>query len=422
MANETQSFNPSNFFSSLGSSLFGNVFGSLLGESQRSSQAQREYHYQVKLMEQQQKYALQQLYAQQRWQQQMFEMQNEYNDPSAMLTRYRSAGINPAAMMGNSGVQQSGTMAAPSSPSGGSVSSGHVSSNIPNPQVDNAALVASQVQLNNATASEKNQSANLLGSKVLTESSVRSMLASTVAEKDQNAYFLHQRAIGQEITNSKMGSMMDQQINNLKASTDNFISQSNLNSEQISVVRAQAAELMFRSMLDISSVQLNQKLGQYYKSASGFINLQKEDLDYQIQALLNTGKFSTFAMDESGTAVVKTFTIDGYSARALAAQLSAMRGYSEAAIEAIRADWENPNQWNNAINMYWDSVNGTLGSVLHLVGMGKLAGASKAAAAASVEAATINAEARNTPKLETTTYERAPDGSPVRRRVTAPIK
>lgn len=91
----------------------------------------RQWKYQQKQMKLQQQYALEQMQKQgeinyANWQKQ-FDYENAYNDPTKVFDRYLKAGINPAAVLGSSGVGVNATMSGGSSgsvgasgPSGGS--------------------------------------------------------------------------------------------------------------------------------------------------------------------------------------------------------------------------------------------------------------------------------------------------------------
>ena len=95
--------------------------------------ARRNWKYKQKEMALQQQYALEQMSKSAEFQlahdKQMFDYQNAYNAPSAVLERNLSAGLNPAAVLGQSGVGVSATIPTSSggAPSGhGPVASGSV--------------------------------------------------------------------------------------------------------------------------------------------------------------------------------------------------------------------------------------------------------------------------------------------------------
>lgn len=118
-----------NAASSGGSSAGGGLADALFG----GISARRNWKYKQKEMALQQQYALEQMTKSAEFQlahdKQMFDYQNAYNDPSAVLERNMAAGLNPAAVLGQSGVGVSATIPTSSggAPSGhGPVASGSV--------------------------------------------------------------------------------------------------------------------------------------------------------------------------------------------------------------------------------------------------------------------------------------------------------
>lgn len=103
--------------SSTGSGLADALFGGI--------SARRNWKYKQKEMALQQQYALEQMSKSAEFQlahdKQMFDYQNAYNDPSAVLARNLAAGLNPAAVLGQSGVGVSATIPTAS----GGAPSGH---------------------------------------------------------------------------------------------------------------------------------------------------------------------------------------------------------------------------------------------------------------------------------------------------------
>ena len=110
-----------NASSSAGSSLGGGIADALFG----GISARRNWKYKQKEMALQQQYALEQMTKSAEFQlahdKQMFDYQNAYNDPSAVLQRNLAAGLNPAAVLGQSGVGVSATIPT----SSGGAPSGH---------------------------------------------------------------------------------------------------------------------------------------------------------------------------------------------------------------------------------------------------------------------------------------------------------
>lgn len=110
-----------NAASSAGSSAGAGIADALFG----GISARRNWKYKQKEMALQQQYALEQMSKSAEYQlahdKQMFDYQNAYNDPSAVLERNLSAGLNPAAVLGQSGVGVSATIPT----SSGGAPSGH---------------------------------------------------------------------------------------------------------------------------------------------------------------------------------------------------------------------------------------------------------------------------------------------------------
>lgn len=110
-----------NAASSAGSSAGAGLADALFG----GISARRNWKYKQKEMALQQQYALEQMSKSAEFQlahdKQMFDYQNAYNDPSAVLERNLAAGLNPAAVLGQSGVGVSATIPT----SSGGAPSGH---------------------------------------------------------------------------------------------------------------------------------------------------------------------------------------------------------------------------------------------------------------------------------------------------------
>lgn len=110
-----------NAASSAGASAGGGIADALFG----GISARRNWKYKQKEMALQQQYALEQMSKSAEFQlahdKQMFDYQNAYNDPSAVLERNLGAGLNPAAVLGQSGVGVSATIPT----SSGGAPSGH---------------------------------------------------------------------------------------------------------------------------------------------------------------------------------------------------------------------------------------------------------------------------------------------------------
>lgn len=111
---------------SAGASSFGSSAGSGLGNLLFGGiSAKRQWKYAQKQMALQQRYALEQMAKSAEYQlrhdKQMFDYENTYNDPSKVFERFAKAGVNPAAVLGQSGASIGATVGtgSGSAPSGG---------------------------------------------------------------------------------------------------------------------------------------------------------------------------------------------------------------------------------------------------------------------------------------------------------------
>lgn len=92
-------------------SAFGTGTGSALADALFGGiSARRQWRYQKKQMALQQRYALEQMAQQMQYQKEFFNMQNAYNDPSAVFARFRKAGVTPAGALGSSGASIGATV------------------------------------------------------------------------------------------------------------------------------------------------------------------------------------------------------------------------------------------------------------------------------------------------------------------------
>lgn len=360
------------FASGMGSGLASGATEGLFGTLFGGWNARRQWSYQKKQMALQQKYALEQMERQAYLQRLQFDYENEYNSPVNVFKRFRQAGINPAAVVGSSGASMSATLPMPGSPVGGHVSGGPAIGGMEQINVDPVA--ASQIRFNNAAAANQQSSANLSDEKAATETSVRNMLAATIDEKSANAYFTTQKSIYQQMVNAKTTEMLDAQILELRSHANQLIASGNLSEAQVELVREQPINTFFDSCFKRAQIDTQSELAKYYRSLTGFVSLQAEDLDYTIQSLATAHSVTTYTMDKDHNVVPVTYEVSGYDAKRLSSIFGAMKGSAEAAREAIRADWENPNQWNQNIDIYWDNINGSIESAFSILsGLKKLA-------------------------------------------------
>lgn len=350
-------------FASQGSSgLLGQLFGGW--------NARRQWKYMRKQMELQQQYQLEQMQRSYDLQREMFDYSNEYNSPVNMLARYRDAGINPAAVFGSSGASISGTMPAGSGPSGGSVSGGAPVSAGNTAPSTNAFLAASQVRLNDAQAGELETRSDLNAEKAVTEASVRNVLGATVDEKVVNTYFTQQRSLYQQLVNSRYGELTDAQISEMTAHADALVASANLDTAQVDLVRSQCAELIIRAELEHQLTTTNSALANLYRSESGFVSLQAEDLRNNIESLKSAQTLRVQRIvNENGKNVMRSGTIkvNGYQARALCVQLGAELGANEAARSFMVANWTNASEISSIARDYSSSASGLLNSISSVI-------------------------------------------------------
>lgn len=131
-----------------------------IGQIFEGMNARREWRFTQKKMALQQKYALEQMqkqaeYEYSNWQKQ-FDYENDYNNPSKVFERYRSAGISPAAVLGSSGVGINATM---SGGSASSVGASGPSGNFSTPGVSPLDMTAIGQNMLTSSESRRNQAA-----------------------------------------------------------------------------------------------------------------------------------------------------------------------------------------------------------------------------------------------------------------------
>lgn len=87
------------------------VIGGGVSAAGAAIRSRKQWQYRQKEMALQQEYALAQMQKQYDYWKQQTDYMNAYNDPSAFLSRWRSAGVTPAGVLGQSGVAVSGNSA-----------------------------------------------------------------------------------------------------------------------------------------------------------------------------------------------------------------------------------------------------------------------------------------------------------------------
>lgn len=222
----------SGFLSSIGSflgpvgSLVGSGIDYLLGKSgvsKQSKENQINRDFNERMMEKQNQFSLS-----------MFNRVNAYNDPSAVLSRLRKAGINPALYYSNG---QIGGLAAATSPSG-AASSGAM---IDNPfssgvgtNVGIAARSAAETDLIRAQTRKVNSEADISES----DASIRDQLNKGVLElQNANIRFSQSSA-----------DLTDENIKQVQPTIERIKAESRLLSEKINEVRANASSLSAKAV------------------------------------------------------------------------------------------------------------------------------------------------------------------------------
>lgn len=330
----------------------------LVGQLFAGLNAARQWKYRQKEMELQQRYQLEQMAKEYEYQRAVFDYTNEYNDPSAVMARFRAAGINPSAVMGSSGASLSATMPAGSPPSGGSVgggpsySSGGVGSSVSASGVQ-MALAKSQENLNNANAENARSSANLSDSRVLSEAVYRDLLGEKINTERWNAYQSELQAGILKIDLEKHPELVASEIKRNVAQADNFIAQSNLADEDAKLVRQQTAtEIMRQSLLTAQT--------SHVRSLARLVDLQAQGLDKELQAALQTRKMPEIVVEDNGSisfarnadGSIKYNDVDGFQAARLSQELAYIDSVFVSMRDFVQADWANADKINETLQNY----------------------------------------------------------------------
>lgn len=144
-----------------------------LGQLFGGMNSRRDWKYQQKAMALQQQYALEQMAKSAEYQlahdKEMFDYQNAYNEPTKVFERYAQAGINPAAVLGSSGVGVSATVptgsgSAPSASGPSGSGSPRSAFNVPSDPLAlaNIEMVKSNADRARAAADRDSAEANLI--------------------------------------------------------------------------------------------------------------------------------------------------------------------------------------------------------------------------------------------------------------------
>lgn len=343
--------------------------------------ARRQWKYTRKQMELQQQYALERMQQEYDYQRQVFDYTNEYNDPTNVVSRYSAAGINPAAVFGSGSVSNPTTIS--SSPGGSGSGVGSTASTpgggMPTAAAPgSAALNYSQASKNIAEGDYYRSASSNQSAQALTEESYRLLLNAKVGETSANEFLLKQEGLIKQAAASISTEKASWELTQLKASVDDLTASADLKEEQVKEVRSRVLHNLMQTLCAKSQSELNSSQANYFFQLA-------TDKYYQIQGNL---KEFTLPYKDPQTGKETMYTVDGYSAQGFITSIGAIRALYQNYIDSVLADWANPNQWNDSIQGYIDSIGSVLESVANIVFKGKLG----AAATANAAAATKNAE------------------------------
>lgn len=380
---------------SLGSSGASGILGGLVGQAFDAWSAARNWKYQQKQMAKQQEYALEQMQKQYEYEKAKFDYTNEYNDPVAVMERFRAAGINPSSVLGGSGAAMSATMdssggtSTPGTPSAGGLPGRGAPGVLPGNSATDVQLKQSQIAANYASANESDKHAGLYAQETINAEKTFELISNQV----DHEFWLAKRAeIETDIAAIKRSHTEEEIQANLAvlhAKYDEIISQKNLNDENASYVKALCANEAVRATLMASQSQMYRQLGSYYDVlATDKLNEVKSILKttQEIPELEFKNGHYDVKRDKNGNPVTRK--VKGYDVKTFEIQLSNMQGLFKTIEDSVAADWANPKAWNDAIVGYIGSA-GTL--VRGIVDVLKFIVTPEAAAASEVIGSTSSA-------------------------------
>lgn len=344
--------------------------GGLLGQVFGGWNARRQWKYQRRAMELQQKYALEQMKEQSRLQREQFDYENEYNSPVHVFERYRAAGINPSAVLGNSGASLSATMPMPSGPAGSSVSPGPGVSPAPDMSgsVANGALVSSQIDYNKAAAENQRSGAALQESKIPTEAALREFYAAGADKAANDANLAQLQANYQSLVNARAPEQIDAAISNMIAQTDKLVAARDVDQEQVKYLRECTAEMLVRADLERAMQTREQALSIKFGKETRLLSLQGDDLEKCIKSFDGKGlDIPVMVRDKSGVLRRATQRVNGYTARSIMMQYAAIKGMHDQAISYAVAGWSDANQMRVAVTDYVNAASNAVFSIGSLV-------------------------------------------------------
>ena len=316
------------FFGSLGSGLVDSIFG---GIGQR-----RQYKYQSKL--QQQQYELNEKSADSAFQRQLqqWQMENEYNDPSQVRSRYEAAGINPYSAFGTAGSYQPQQMH--TSPQGAGAGLGSASA-FPIDAVDPLTAARQLAEIDRVKAETK---------KIQGDTKDQ---GETIRGQQLTNSLLEQQVIGQEEANK---------CKSIDAEFARIMAETNLEKERqsISNMRTQVEEANARIQTLIDQHENNPAVVDELKSRA-WLNFRNAALADARAQLARAGVHLTAAQVDKLEA--ETETIDGLrNIQRTQAYNDAQRSAIETRMREVDEKWQ---KWEKRVGVGTDIV----GAVSNLI-------------------------------------------------------
>lgn len=344
--------------------------GGLINQAFAGVNARRQWKYQQKQMALQQQYALEQMQKQQDYQKEMFDYQNAYNDPSAVLKRYLAAGLNPSAAFGSSGSNIQGTVPGGSGAgTAGLPSPGTVPSGAPSSSPLSEGLAVAQMRALTAQADKDDSQANLNDKMIVTQGELSSLYAAQGKESLAREGLLSMQSAVESIKLSFWGKKGDEYIdgllNNLKASTEKLTQEAGLTEAQIPTARIGTINAVLDGLLTVQNIENAGQQGELLKAQTlmvnnqaRYISFQAEDLQNNIKSLAASNQLTlwTGKYDKDGERIMETVNLSGYDARAMSIHLGALVGAREAVVRDIDSNWARTDHWTSTITSYLGTI------------------------------------------------------------------
>lgn len=220
-----------------------------LGQLFKSAQDKREHEYFIKRSDYQQKLQKEIMDKQQQQAIDFWNMQNEYNDPTAVADRYRNAGINPLSAFGGS-VVGLGASSAPMPSAGSAYGAGAGGSSLPSLDSPmNVALAGSQISKTELEKENLSITGRLLSEQVISEQlanqieEVNLRVKRLTADDDVELSHLQVEQKREEIKKTQ------QEIKESIQRVSESLARENLTNEQRELVTEQIVEQMYQNSL-----------------------------------------------------------------------------------------------------------------------------------------------------------------------------